>query len=112
MNDDEKTGIANLPVIVIEQGRANPAFFHIIEPVPGRRFIIGQRVKCINPKTKVEINGVITEHFWTFPWDEAPVGFFLGIWGYEPKLLRNVLLKHDERFNDSWVRIILVHETE
>jgi len=110
-NNEIAVNSAELPVIVIEQGRANPAFFHIIEPVPGREFRVGQRVRCINPKTKIEINGIVTRHFWTFPWDEAPEGWILGIWGVMPKLLRTVLLLHDKGFEDSWARVILINET-
>ena len=108
---NEKTAVAELPVLVIEQGRANPSFFHIIEPVPGREFTVGQKVKCINRKTKIEVNGIVTKHFWTFPWDEAPEEWILGIWGVAPKLLRNVLLLHDNGFEGSWARVILVNET-
>ena len=111
INTDSDIAGTDRPVIVIEQGRANPSFFHIIEPVPGREFTVGQKVRCINRKTKIELNGIVTKHFWTFPWDEAPEGWILGIWGVAPKLLRNVLLLHDKGFEDSWARVILVNET-
>jgi len=97
--------------IVINQGRANPAYFHIIQPVPGIELWVDDEVRCINPKTHKVLTGVVTEHFWTFDWNDVSRGWILGIWGVEPKLLRNVLLLSDPGFRDEWARAILIKET-
>ena len=108
--NDTQVRAEELPVIVIEQGRANPKYFHIIQPVPGREFTVGQRVDCINPKSKEILHGVVTEHFWTLDWNVPPVGFLLEIWSVEPKILRKVLLSTDPEFKDDWFRVILIKE--
>lgn len=97
--------------IVINQGRANPPYFHIIQPVPGIELCVNDEVHCVNPKSRVILKGVVTEHNWTFEWSDVSRGWILGIWGVEPKLLRNVLLLNDPGFRDDWARVILIKET-
>lgn len=98
------------PVIIIKQGRANPMYFHILQPVPGIELWVDQQVTCINPKTKKVINGIVTQHFWTFQWDEVSEGWILGIWGVDPKQLRKVAMISDPGFSDPWARAILIKE--
>ena len=95
--------------IIINQGRANPPYFHIIQPISAD-ICVNDEVRCINPKTHVVLTGVVTEHDWIFDWNDVPRGWILGIWGVEPKLLRNVLLLTDPRFRDDWARVILIKE--
>jgi len=109
-NADNHIAKSDRPVILIQQGRANPLFFHILQPVPGMELWVDQQVICINPKTKKEINGIVTQHFWTFSWEEVSSGWILGIWGVEPKQLRKVAMISDPGFSDSWARAILIKE--
>ena len=97
-------------IITIKQGRSRSAYFYIIQPVPGIEFSVNQEVRCINPNTNQKTAGIVTEFFWTFDWDEAPRGFLFGIYGVEPKLLREALLLSDPEFKDSWARLILIKE--
>lgn len=98
------------PVITVMQGRAWSPYFKIIQPVPGIPFNVGQEVHCINPKNGKMIRGIVTEHFWTFPWKEAPRGFLLGEYGVEPGLLRTVLIASDPSFATDWARVIELRE--
>ena len=97
-------------ILTIKQGRARSAYFYIIQPVPGIKFSVNQEVRCVNPNTNQIINGTVSEFFWTFDWDEAPRGFLIGIYGVEPKLLREALLLSDPEFKDPWARPILIKE--
>jgi len=107
---DNHTVDADCPVIMINQGRANPLFFHILQPVPGIELRVDQQVSCINPKTHKEIKGIVTKHFWTFSWEEVSEGWILGIWGVESKNLRRVAMLSDPGFSDSWARVVLIKE--
>jgi hypothetical protein len=97
-------------ILTIKQGRARSTYFYIIQPVPGIEFSVNQEVHCVNPNTNQVISGTVSEFFWTFDWDEAPRGFLFGIYGVEPKLLREALLLSDPEFKDSWARLILIRE--
>ncbi len=108
---DNDIAKSDRPVIILKQGRANPRYFHILQPVPGIEFWVDQQVTCINPKTNMEIKGRVTSHFWTFQWEEVSAGWILGIWGVEPKQLRKVAMINDPGFSDSWARAILIKET-
>jgi len=97
-------------IITIKQGRSRSAYFYIIQPVPGIEFTVNQEVRCINPNTSQVTTGTVSEFFWIFHWDEAPRGFLFGIYGIEPKLLREALLLSDPEFKDPWARLILIKE--
>lgn len=101
-------------VITINQGRSRSPYFCIIQPVPGIKLKIGQPLRCKNPKTNQVTTGIVTEHFWTFDWDEMPVWVevkLLECYGVAPQLLRMVLKASDSGFNDNWARLILIKET-
>jgi len=95
----------------IRQGRARSAFFYIIQPVSAMNFALNQQVRCVNPHTNQVTTGTVSEFFWIFPWDEAPRGFLFGIYGVEPKLLRDALILSDTRFSTPWATLILIKET-
>jgi len=99
-------------ILTIKQGRSRSAYFYIIQPVPGIEFSVNQEVRCINPNTNQVTTGTVSEFFWTFDWDEAPRGFLFGIYGVEPKLLREALLLSDPEFKDPWARLILIKEKD
>lgn len=108
--EPEKESKGAYPVITVMQGRAWSPYFKIIQPVPGIPFNVGQEVHCINPKNGKLIRGIVTEHFWTFPWKEAPTGFLLGEYGVAPGLLRTVLIASDASFDTDWARVIELKE--
>lgn len=106
MNDTE-----TLQTIRVMQGKAaSTDYFFIIQPVPGVMFTVGQPIECVNPKTKVAINGTVTEHYWIFDWAEPPRGLLIKEWGIEPRLLRKLLIDSDKGFEDEWARLILIKE--
>jgi hypothetical protein len=112
INKDNHLTDADLPVMVIRQGRATPSYFHILQPVPGIELFVDQPVTCINPKTKREIRGIVTQHYWTFSWEEVSKGWILGIWGVDPIQLRKVAMMNDPGFSDTWARAILIKELD
>lgn len=97
--------------VTIYQGRSTSPYFCIIQPVPGIELLKDQIINCVNPKSGKTIQGIVTEHYWIFDWNEAPRGFLFSIYGVEPALLRNVLIAKDEGFKDSWAILFLLKET-
>lgn len=100
-------------VITIHQGRSRSPYFCIIQPASGEELKIGQTIRCLNPRTQNMIHGIVTEHFWTFDWEEMETWAevkLLEIYGVEPDVLRTALIASDHRFKDSWARLVLIRE--
>jgi len=98
-------------IITINQGRATSDYFFIIQPAPGNiEFSVNQVINCLNPKNKKVVKAMVTEHFFTFDWKEAPKGLILKEWGVDVGLLRTVLISTDPAFEKEWARLIIVKE--
>ena len=98
-------------IITINQGRATTDYFFIIQPAPGNiEFKVNQVINCLNPKTNKVVKALVTEHFFTFDWKEAPKGLILKEWGVDAGLLRTVLIGTDPAFEKETARLIIVKQ--
>jgi hypothetical protein len=107
----ETTTAPATEIVTINQGRAITDYFFIIQPAPANiEFKVNQVINCLNPKNKKVVRAMVTEHFFTFDWNEAPKGLILKEWGVDAGLLRTVLIGTDPAFEKETARLIIVKE--
>ena len=98
------------PVVSVKHGRAWSPCFPLIFPVPGPELNVGQEIHCVNSKTQKVTKGIVSEFFWTYPWNEMIRGHICQYYGMEPSLLKTVLVSSDIALKTDWARIVLIWE--
>lgn len=90
-------------MILISQGLGNPPLNCIVQPWPGGRVHIGDRVRCRDPRTGKIIEALCIDH-WTFLWAELPDSFCRQAYGTDALTIYNTLRQKPEFRSADYVR--------
>jgi len=94
-------------MIIIYQGKPESTYFYVVQP-PGLEIKRGEEIKCINPKSKQETVGILTDKF-TYRWTQVPDSFCLSNYGANTLTVKNKIEEtYPELQNQPAVQFLLL----